>query len=509
MIGAASASALMLWLSSPAVGVGWLAWIALLPAAMVVLGSAGTRAARLAMPLTYALYLELLLVPALPFGLADGQWGDPPIPVLVGGSPVLAVALVAVPLVGALLYAIGFGQPWLVERAEGYVHPLGCVLVPALAWATLDFVRVKLDPGGVFGPLFLSQADTAAGDLGALAGPWLITATIVAVNYGLALAVLRRRALAALAPVAGVAAFMLIASSLAAREGQPAPGTGLVVAALQPGYDTAEEDREVLRRWEPGTYDLAALDVIGDLGRLTRSAAGRGAELVIWPEASLFVEPRGAPRVAIALRDLAAANGSALLVPFFAESEGRSAALAVAPRPPGSQRTLAALTSGRPKQRPMWFLGEQGGGEPDPEPLPVAGSQVGTLLGLDAQDPGIAAALADSGADVLASSTHDWPALAEQQRAFARLTARSVGAPLARADWRYGSAVYGRDGDSLANAGTDLRRTLVLAEVAPASPTPYARIGDAIGWLVVTITLAIGAAALAAPTLGLRAARRA
>jgi apolipoprotein N-acyltransferase len=157
----------------------------------------------------------------------------------------------------------------------------------------------------------------------------------------------------------------------------------------------------------------------------------------------------------------------------------------------------------------MWFLGEHGGGEPDPEPLPAAGSEVGALLGLDAQDPGIGAALTEAGADLLASSTHDWPQLAEQQLAFARLTARSVGAPLARADWRYGSAIYGRDGETLASAGTDLRRTLVVAEVASAAPTPYARIGDAIGWGVFAVTLGLALAALAAPRLGLRGAPRA
>ena len=102
-IGAAFVTAVLLWAASPAVGAGWLAWIALLPVASLVLGSPGTRAARLAVPLAYGVYLELLLVPALPFGIAEGQWGDAPLPVLIGGSPVLPVALVAIPLFGAPL----------------------------------------------------------------------------------------------------------------------------------------------------------------------------------------------------------------------------------------------------------------------------------------------------------------------------------------------------------------------------------------------------------------------
>ena len=82
---AAAASALLLWTSSPAVGVGWLAWIALVPALAVALHDPATRSARLTVPLAYALYLELLLVPALPFGLARDQWADDPVlPVMVG-----------------------------------------------------------------------------------------------------------------------------------------------------------------------------------------------------------------------------------------------------------------------------------------------------------------------------------------------------------------------------------------------------------------------------------------
>jgi apolipoprotein N-acyltransferase len=501
VIAAGACSAVLLWASSPAVGVGWLAWVALVPAASVVLAEPGTRAARLAVPLTYALYLELLLIPALPFGLASGQWGDTAIPVLVGDSPVLVVALVAIPLFGLLLYAIRFGKPWLARRA-GPLEPVAYVLVPALVWAALDVLRVKLDPGGYWGPLFASQADTAAGDISALAGPWLLTAAIVAVNYGLALALVRRRLLAAALPAIAVAALVLIGSGAVPGRGQP--GAGLTVAAVQPGYDTAEEDREVLRFWEPGTYDLAALDVIDDLETLTRDAVRRGAQIVVWPEASLFVDPRREPRVATALEDVAAATGATLVVPYFAEAHSRSGAVAVLPSRSGGG---ASLSPSRPKQRPMWFLGEEGGGEPDPEPLPAGRWRVGTLLGVDAQDLGIAAALADRGASVLASSTHDWPALAEQQAAFARLAARAVGSPVVRSDWRYGSAIYARNGDRLAGVDTELRRAVVVAEVAPAERTPYARIGDPLGWAAVVISLLLGAAALVtrAPRLRTRA----
>lgn len=82
-VAAAAATAILLWAASPAVGAGAIAWVAIVPAACVAL-SLPTPAGRLSVPITYVAYLELLLVPALPFGLASGQWGDPALPVMVG-----------------------------------------------------------------------------------------------------------------------------------------------------------------------------------------------------------------------------------------------------------------------------------------------------------------------------------------------------------------------------------------------------------------------------------------
>ena len=108
--GAGVLSGGLLWAASPAVGAGCLAWVAVAPAALAAVALAGTRSGRLAVPLAFAVYLELLLVPALPFGLTEGQWGDPPLPILVGDTPLLAVALLAVPATGALLYLVRFSD---------------------------------------------------------------------------------------------------------------------------------------------------------------------------------------------------------------------------------------------------------------------------------------------------------------------------------------------------------------------------------------------------------------
>jgi apolipoprotein N-acyltransferase len=477
-IAAALVSGVALWASSPAVGAGWLAWVALVPAASVALRPGGSRGARLAVPLAYAVYLELLLVPALPFGLADGQWGDPAAPVLVAGSPAPLVALVAIPAVGLALYLIRFGQPWGADRAPAVVAGAIAVIMPAAAWTALELARVKLDPGGLWGPLFLSQSGSAGAGLASLGGPLLVTLAIVACNYALAWALVRRRAVLALAP-AGFALASLAAGPLL---GPDASGSGsIAVAAIQPGYDTAEEDRPELRFFEEGTHDLAALDTIADLRPLTLAAAREGAEVIVWPEASMFVDPRGDPRIRGELRRLGAAASATVVVPYFDRGIRQSAALAVLPD--------GRLTDPRPKQRPMWFLGEEAA-ETEPRPLASGAPEVGTLLGLDDQEPAIAGELASNGAGLIASSTHDWPQLATQQRAMAAIAARATGAPVVRADWRYGSAIYDRDGQRVADAGEGLRRTAITAAVSAADPTPYARMGDVVGWVAAGISLA-------------------
>lgn len=489
-LAAIAVSAAALWASMPPVGVGWLAWIALAPAAIVTLAAEG-HMRRLAIPLLFAVYLELLLIPALPFGIAEGQWGDPALPVLIGDSPVIAVAVAAVPMFAAGLYAVGFGQPWGAKRLPPRIRLIATVLIPALAWAALEFVRLKLDPGAFWGPLFVSQADQPAGALGSLAGPLLITFAIVAVNYTIALAVLHRwKGAAAVA----ISAFAVIAgacsiggdstgsdASFAAAGSDITDEGRITVASVQPGYDTAEENRPELRFFRPGTYDLAALDMISDLGELTREAARQGAELVVWPEAALWVHPREDGQVRLALTVLSRATGASIVVPFFIRDRSQSAALVVTP--------ANGLGPPRPKRRAMWFLGENAY---DGEDVGEDPAWLGPMLGVDTQDTESARKLADGGATVLTSSTHDWRQLAAVHRSFARLSAGAAGLPLVRADWRYGSAVYDADGNVLADAGKHLTRTVVLADIEPGSGgTPYDSLGDAFGWI--TLLGAVGA----------------
>jgi apolipoprotein N-acyltransferase len=492
-IAAGLGSGLILAAAAPAGPSGWLAWVALAPAAGVALAWRGTRAGRLAVPIAYGVYLEVLLIRALPFGIATGQWGDPP-PVMVGDSPVLFVALLAVPAFAALLYLVRFGEPWGVDRLPASIRPIAAVVIPASAFAALDFVRVHLDPGGLWGPLFLSQHETGAAALATLGGPWLLSFAIAASGYAigqLGVAALGRRPIrrpiaVALASGALIGAGVAIGGSLERGGGAP-----VEVAAVQPGYDTAEEDRPQNRYFEPGTHDLAALDLIRDLSPMTRAAVESGAEIVVWPEAAVFVDPAAEPAVGAALRRLARESGATIVLPYFVRGPDHGAALGIL-----ADGTFTAV---QPKQRPMWFLGENGDNRVSPEPVPTGAARVGTLLGVDNQEPGVARALAERGAELLASATHDWQELAPAQRAFAALNAAATGTPVVRADWRYGSAIYGADGERIASAGGGLERTVVVASVSLGKAnTPYEAIGDLVGWLFLALSCATAVFALAA-----------
>lgn len=491
-LAAALASGILLWASQPPVGAGWLAWIALVPAAAAALEHAGTRAGRLAVPLAYGLYLELLLVPAFPFGMAAGEWGEPP-PVVVGESPVLAIALVAVPAAAALLYLVRFGSPWR-RASRGPLVAVGAVLMPALAFTALDFLRLSYDPGGWWGPLFLSQAGEPTAAAAALGGPWLLTLAIVAVNYTLALVVVRGRAALPSAGTVVALAAALALGSWAVTTRDPTP-TGVVPAAVQPGYHTVDRHLPELKYFHRGSWYLAARDTIDDLGALTATAAERGANLVVWPEAAIWVDPYRFGTIGDELERLAARTGATLVVPWF-DGDGRhGAAVTVDP--------ADGLLRAQPKQRPMWFLGERDTNRVPPAPVSSGGVAVGTLLGVDAQAPDLARRLAVGSesapaAAVLASSTHDWQDLASRQASLARLTAVATGAPIVRSDWRFGSEVVDGDGSLAASAGPGLERAVVVGQEVAGRETPYLAIGDALGWAAAALAaLAVAGLAMA------------
>ena len=234
--------------------------------------------------------------------------------------------------------------------------------------------------------------------------------------------------------------------------------------------------------------------MIAALTPLTEEAAERGAQVVAWPEAVAFVDPTRMPLARGLLIRLAQRLGVAIVVPYFIRTERQGEAVVVSPE--------GEISAPRPKQRPRWFWDEDGGNRVAPRPVEAAGVSIGTLLGVDNQDTAVARRLADAGAEVLVSSTHDWRDLSVLQRAYSRIAAAATGAPVVRADWRYGSAVIDADGTDAAAPGTEKSPRVVVAEVRTRSgSTPYTAIGDVVGWLCAAVSLALW---LAVPVTRLR-----
>jgi predicted amidohydrolase len=210
---------------------------------------------------------------------------------------------------------------------------------------------------------------------------------------------------------------------------------------------------------------------------------------VVWPEAAIWVDP-ATGQVGSELRRLARESGTAIVVPYFLRERRQGQTTVVLPD--------GTFTATQAKQRPMWFLGENGDNRAAPEPVSVAGIRTGTMLGVDNQGPRVARALAGERAELLVSATHDWEQLAGPQRAFAAVNAAATGTPLVRADWRYGSAIYSPEGERVASADGGLERTVLVASVTLGEgSTPYAVIGDLLGWLLLALTCAVGVVAIA------------
>ena len=268
----------------PELSLWWLAWVALVPLLLVVraapsgreaavrawLGGAGFFGAACSWlaPVTGLFMLPLALV----MGLAWAPWGWVAWWCLRPGAPArrLALAPLAVPTAWvAAEYARSwesFGGPWVLAGASQWNQP-----------ATLAAAAV----GGV----------------------WLVGFLVVAANAALAAAV-------AAAPARRVAAGLLLAAAAAAAAGpawaarRPPPEvTGTVrLALVQPG------------RIDPVGPRFAASERITRELAATAARRGQGADLVVWGESSVGLDPLAQRAYLERLRAAARAAGADLLV---------------------------------------------------------------------------------------------------------------------------------------------------------------------------------------------------
>ncbi|TQF65493.1 apolipoprotein N-acyltransferase [Rhodococcus spelaei] len=270
----------------PEPNLGWLAWVALVPALLLLRGASSAREAALLGWLTGVGFLaatQYWLVPNL-------VWFFPP-----------AIGLVA-------LLWVGWGiVVWILLRGNVSVgRAVVAVFGVSAGWTVIEVVRSWQWLGGPWSLLGATQwRHPSMLGLAALGGGWLVGFAIVAANTGLVVLIVTR---AAARSVGAVAVVLALVSGPLWYAGFPPPSTAdrVHVALIQPG--------------------IVHGDLLSREEELTRAVAGR-VGLVVWGESSVDDDPGDHPEVLDRLTALSRSVGADLLVNVDARA-GASGAIA-------------------------------------------------------------------------------------------------------------------------------------------------------------------------------------
>ena len=419
-------------------------------------------------------------------------------PAWVGVSAAVAVAF---GLAGGLL-----AVPVLTPRLHAALRGWGIVWLPAMVWAGIEYLRLVTTAGHQWGMTATAQIDVAP--LRAylpLAGMWPMPIIVMATNGAIVALILAARgrwewSRAALGwSVGAVAAAWILGGILALLPPPEATGT-LRAAVVQPGEHVPDHALTrpliVRRQYAELTQVITALHA-------PPTVAAQGAQLVVWPEASGWVDPLTPTGQALAqqVAEVAARSGATIVWPYFIRIDSdrtRNEAVLIDP-----DRRISAPST---KAHPVWVIGERSVTAGLHPVHTVDGVAVGLALGPDGSYTDALARLARDGAQVVAVATHDWAAYAGTQLAHLRVRAAEHRLAIVKADWRYGSAIVAPDGAIVAATpvATQLE-TMLAADVWVTTPgTPYSVSGD---WLGV-VSLVVAIAAVAASVVTGRVGRR-
>lgn len=196
-------------------------------------------------------------------------------------------------------------QPWIADRAG--VHAISfAALFTAGEWLRSNF------PFGGFpwGRLAFSQSESPLGRLAWLGGAPLVSLVTCAIGVLLAQAAIaffskdfaRRRATITASTAVSVAIVVGLSGFLIPLSSAPETGTlkigGVQGNVSKPGLHAFDNQREVLDNHLAGTHALA----------------GRGVDVVIWPENGTDIDPEVDPAVAADIEAAADAAGAPILV---------------------------------------------------------------------------------------------------------------------------------------------------------------------------------------------------
>ena len=472
---------------------GFVAWVPLMLA--VYAGNTTERASRAIGGLSLGVLFGLLALSINPPEVLTGAaWVG--VSVSVGLAYGLSGGLAALPIQTLRVHIALRG--WAV------------VWLPAFAWAGIEYLRLVTTAGHPWGMTATAQIDVAP--LRAflpLAGMWPVTIMVVATNGAITALILAARgrwigsSRALVGSVGAVAAAWVLGGVLALLPGPEATGS-LRVAAVQLGEHVPDHPLTgplIARRlYMPLTEVITSLHAPA-----TAEAALQGAQLVVWPEASGWVDPAEVESKALRnqVRELAVRTGATIVWPYFIRIDLDRTRNEVVLVDSGG-----GISSPTTKAHPVWAIGERSV-TADLHPVYELGSAtVGLALGPDGTYTDALARLAREGAQIVAVPTHDWRAYAGTQLAHLRVRAAEHRLAIVKADWRYGSAVVAPDGAVVAATPDDQRRqtTLVATVDVTAPGTPYTASGD---WLGVVSLVMAALAAVGAAVTGLRKRGRA
>jgi apolipoprotein N-acyltransferase len=196
------------------------------------------------------------------------QYGDIPLPIAIGIAGLLVAYLALFPAAFAAALA------WLVGRSG----PSALLLAPAV-WAASELARTLLFGGFPWALVGYTQTTVLpVAQVASLVGVYGVSALVVLVNAALAVAAVdrtRRRWVALAATAALVAATTAWGAARLETGELLSQGTSVQVGLVQ---GNVPQDR----KWDPAYED----EILDRYLRLTRQAAGQGAQLVLWPESA-------------------------------------------------------------------------------------------------------------------------------------------------------------------------------------------------------------------------------
>jgi apolipoprotein N-acyltransferase len=246
------------------------------------------------------------------------------------------------------------------------------------------------------------------------------------------------------------------------------------VAAIQPDYKSLWTAQEIASNTlSTARYREIHNQLFERLVVQTRAAAEQGAELIVWPEGALNIDPQSV--LTRPLRDLAAETNAYLVLPYAVSDRNEVTILA----PDG--RFLGVYG----KNHPVIFVNERSRTRGTYPTYATDLGEIGTIICYDLDFTDTARKVARNGATLIAVPSGDWPGIADKHYAHLVFRAAENGVAMIKSDRSYDSAIIDPQGRLIDTVvSTSGQQATLVADVPVVEANPLQRhLGDWIGWL--------------------------